>query len=75
MRFPPEKPYFSYKITIKKAFRTVKKKHQSHSGHESESAVATSKNAKKRKPQRGASMTGVLRRPQEGRGRSAPYRR
>jgi hypothetical protein len=26
MRFPPEKLYFSYKMTIRKAFMTVKKK-------------------------------------------------
>jgi len=32
MRFPPEKLYFSYKMTIKKAFRTVKKKDPSPSG-------------------------------------------
>jgi hypothetical protein len=58
MRFPPEKLYFSYKMTIKKAFRAVKEKDQQRPGGESESAVATRKNVKKRKPQLGAWMTG-----------------
>jgi len=64
MRFPPEKLYFSYKMTIEKGFRTVKKKDPSPSGDESGSAGAIRKNAIKRKPRPGAWMAGDLRRPQ-----------
>jgi hypothetical protein len=58
MQFPPEKLYFSYKMTIKKAFRTVKEKDQHGTGRSSESAVATGRNAKTSRLQRGILMTG-----------------
>jgi len=73
MQFPPEKLYFSYKMTIKKAFRTVKEKDQHGTGRSSESAVTTGRNTKTSRPQRGTLMTGGLRRPQKGRRRSAPH--